>query len=58
MLILKGKSIMEKAEERIVELDDVEEPSDADLDEIDEVAIDKMMEELSIDALLEEILYG
>ena len=49
---------MEKAEERIVELDDVEEPSDADLDEIDEVAIDKMMEELSIDALLEEILYG
>ena len=49
---------MEKAEDRIVELDDVEEPSDADLDAIDDGAIEKLMEELSIDVLLEEILYG
>lgn len=49
---------MEKAEDRIVELDDVEEPTDAELDSIDDEAIEKLMEELSIDALLEELLYG
>ena len=49
---------MEKAEDRIVELDDVEEPTDAELDAIDDETVEKIMEELSIDVLLEEILYG
>ena len=47
---------MREAEERISELDDIEEPSNADLNAIDDETIEKMMEELSIDALLEEIL--
>ena len=50
--------MMKEAEERVAELDDVEEPSDADLDAIDDETIEKMMEELSIDALLEEIYFG
>ena len=57
MDITKG-TMMKEAEERVAELDDVEEPSDADLDAIDDETIEKMLEELTIDALLEEILYG
>ena len=57
MDITKGTMMIE-AEERVAELDDVEEPSDADLDAIDDETIEKMMEELSIDALLEEIYFG
>ena len=49
---------MKEAEERISELDDIQEPTDAELDAIDDETIEKIMEELSIDALLEEILYG
>ena len=49
---------MKEAEQRISELDDVEGPSDVELDDIDEEAIDKMLEEFSIDALLEELMYG
>ena len=40
------------------ELDDIDEPTDSDLDSVDDETIEKMMEELTIDALLEEILYG
>ena len=50
--------MIEEAEVRVVELDDIEEPSDSDLDAIDDETIEKMLEELTIDALLEEILYG
>ena len=57
MDIIKG-ALMREAEERISELDDIEEPSNADLNAIDDETIEKMMEELSIDALLEEIYFG
>ena len=49
---------MKEAEERGSELDDSDEPTDSDLDSVDDETIEKMMEELTIDALLEEILYG
>ena len=49
---------MKEAEERVAELDDVGEPTDAELDAIDDETVDRIMEELSIDVLLEEILYG
>ena len=52
------ETMMKEAEVRTVELDDVEEPSDADLDALDDETIEKMLEEFSIDALLEELLYG
>ena len=52
------ETMMKEAEVRTVELDDVEEPTNEELDAIDDETIEKMMEELTIDALLEELLYG
>ena len=49
---------MKEAEVRIVELDEIEEPTNEELDALDDEAIEKMMEEFSIDVMLEEILYG
>jgi len=57
MLLLRGK-MMKEAEVRIVELDEIEEPTNEELDALDDEAIEKMMEEFSIDAMLEELLYG
>ena len=56
MLMLKGK-MMEEAEVRMIELDGIEEPTNEELNALDDDTIEKMMEEFSIDALLEDLLY-
>ncbi len=45
---------MKIAEERVVELDEVEGPTDAELDEIENEDIDYLLEDLSFDIWMED----